>query len=127
MNYGVLIFVIIAIAVIAFVFWDAKRENFGVKQSDADLDQEFNQLIQKVLILGQNLDDYVELLSKEEVDVSEERCDILRLRRKIQTLVDDFEKDVNNLGLMNAKRKNLKNLKSILLEIEVYQKSISSL
>ncbi|MBQ8750790.1 MAG: hypothetical protein IJZ30_04050 [Alphaproteobacteria bacterium] len=109
------------------MFWDAKRENFGVKQSDADLDQEFNQLIQKVLILGQNLDDYVELLSKEEVDVSEERCDILRLRRKIQTLVDDFEKDVNNLGLMNAKRKNLKNLKSILLEIEVYQKSISSL
>lgn len=127
MNYGVLIFVIIAIAVIAFVFWDAKRENFGVKQSDADLDQEFNQLIQKVLILGQNLDDYVELLSKEEVDVSEERCDILRLRRKIQTLVDSFEKDVNNLGLMNAKRKNLKNLKSILIEIEVYQKSISSL
>lgn len=127
MNYGVLVFVIIAIAVIAFVFWDAKKENFGVKQSDADLDQEFNQLIQKVLILGQNLDDYVELLSKEEVDVSEERCGILRLRRKIQTLVDGFEKDVNNLGLMNAKRKNLKNLKSILLEIEVYQKSISSL
>ena len=127
MNYGVLVFVIIAIAVIAFVFWDAKKENFGVKQSDADLDQEFNQLIQKVLILGQNLDDYVELLSKEEVDVSEERCGSLRLRRKIQTLVDGFEKDVNNLGLMNAKRKNLKNLKSILLEIEVYQKSISSL
>ena len=77
--------------------------------------------------LGKDLDDYVELLSKEEVNVSEERCGILRLRRKIQTLVDGFEKDVNNLGLMKAKRKNLKNLKSILLEIEVYQKSISSL
>ena len=127
MNYGVFVFVIIAIAVIAFVFWDAKRGDFSIKQSDADLDQEFNQLIQKVLILGQDLDDYVELLSKEEVDVSEERCDILRLRRKIQTLVDGFEKDVNNLGLMKAKRKNLKNLRSILLEIEVYQKSISSL
>jgi len=125
MNYGVFIFVIIAIAVIAFVFWDAKRENF--KQSDADLDQEFNHLLEKVLIMGKDLDDYVELLSKEEVDVSEERCDILRLRRKIQTLVDGFEKDVNNLGLMNGKRKNLKNLRSILLEIEVYQKSISSL
>ena len=126
MNYGVFVFVIIAIAVIAFVFWDAKRENFSI-QSDADLDQEFNHLLEKVLIMGKDLDDYVELLSKEEVDVSEERCDILRLRRKIQNLVDGFEKDVNNLGLMKAKRKNLKNLRSILLEIEVYQKSISSL
>lgn len=127
MNYGVFVFVIIAIAVIAFVFWNAKKKNFGVKQSDADIDQEFNHLLEKVLIMGKDLDDYVELLSKEEVDVSEERCDILRLRRKIQTLVDGFEKDVNNLGLMKAKRKNLKNLRSILLEIEVYQKSISSL
>lgn len=127
MNYGVLIFVIVAIAVIAFVFWNAKRENFGVKQSDADLDQEFNHLLEKVLIMGKDLDDYVELLSKEEVDVSAERCDILRLRRKIQTFVDGFEKDITNTNLMKAKRKNLKNLKSILLEIEVYQKSISSL
>ncbi len=127
MNYGVFIFVIIAIAVIAFVFLDAKRGDFSIKLSDADLDQEFNHLLEKVLIMGKDLDDYVELLSKEEVDVSEERCDILRLRRKIQTLVDGFEKDVNNLGLMKAKRKNLKNLRSILLEIEVYQKSISSL
>ena len=125
MNYDVLIVVIIAIAVITFVFWDAKRGDFSVKLSDADLDQEFNHLLEKVLIMGKDLDDYVELLSKEEVVVSKQRYDILRLRRQIQDFVDGFEKDITNTNLMKAKRKNLRNLKSILIEIEACQEKIS--
>lgn len=125
MNYDVLTIVIIAIAVIAFVFWDAKRGDFSVKLSDADLDQEFNHLLEKVLIMGKDLDDYVELLSKEEVVVSKQRYDILRLRRQIQDFVDSFEKDITNTNLMKAKRKNLRNLKSILIEIEACQEKIS--
>jgi len=125
MNYDVLTIVIIAIAVIAFVFWDAKRGDFSVKLSDADLDQEFNHLLEKVLIIGKDLDDYVELLSKEEVVVSKQRYDILRLRRQIQDFVDGFEKDITNTNLMKAKRKNLRNLKSILIEIETCQEKIS--
>ena len=94
--------------------------------TDAEVDAGFTKLLKKFLNLGDEIDRFVDLMVKDEHEITQKRCEFLCMRDQMERFVSKFERDVKNTSLIKAKRKNYNELLTMLDNMEAFKAEIAS-